>query len=131
MTTAKDVGSIILLVLLSPLAFIALLLGSVKLAGDPLTRTRARTAQALRPGNKICGHPLVKSPPWTTPRLRSPYGAGQVDRGSAGDHLVLPMIMERVERSCVGFALQFKKSPPSESVELVSILVPEGLPLSP
>jgi hypothetical protein len=27
--------------------------------------------------------------------------------------------------------LQFKKSPPSESVELVSILVPEGLPLSP
>jgi hypothetical protein len=29
MTTAKDVGSIILLVLLSPLAFIALLLGSV------------------------------------------------------------------------------------------------------
>jgi hypothetical protein len=26
----------------------------------------------------------------------------------------------------VGFALQFKKSPPNESVELVSILVPEG-----
>jgi hypothetical protein len=45
--------------------------------------------------------------------------------------MLLPMIMERVERSCVGFALQFEKSPARESVELVSILVPEGLPLSP
>ena len=31
----------------------------------------------------------------------------------------------------LSFALQFKKSPPSESVELGLILVPEGLPLSP